>query len=213
MAEAAFSPGQTVPKGEFAKLLNVSPGRVSQMIAEGKISHDALDGHGRSAKIRVGVAMDQLRRRTDVGQRYGNGAATRLELPIKPPVPEGSASLDAPVSDDPIGDKMRLEKLREVEFRNREAQRRELASQGVYVVADDVAAGLAKMAGSMVTVFEAALTDFAKAIAAKFELPERDVVHLLRSEFVAVRERASAAALKAAEQIPASKIDRRDNQA
>jgi hypothetical protein len=209
MLEAAPATAATLPKGEFAKLLKVSAGRVSQMITEGKISPDALEGEGRTAKIKVALAMEQIRRRTDIGQRFGNGSGTNLENPTKPPAQNGAS----PPLGDPVEVKMRLEKLREVEFRNREAERKELASQGVYVVADEVAMGLGKMAVSMVAVFEGALSDFAQAIAARFELPQRDVLHLLRSEFVSVRERASTAAAKAAEKLPASKIDHRPDPA
>src|SRR5690606_9605999 len=67
-----------VSKGEFARMVQVSPGRVSQWIAEGKIGPDALQGEGRLAKIIVDRAMAQVRLRRDPGQAVGNGIATRL---------------------------------------------------------------------------------------------------------------------------------------
>ena len=62
---------KVVSKGEFAQICNVSPGRVTQWIHEGKIGSDALVGEGRSAKIIVGLAQRQVRARTDSGQAFG----------------------------------------------------------------------------------------------------------------------------------------------
>jgi hypothetical protein len=197
MAEAAL----TLPKGEFAKHLGVSPGRVSQMISEGKISPDAIDGEGRSARIKVAVAIAQIRERTDVGQRFGNGLATNLEnFEKSPTLIAGGATFQ--VGGDTIDAQIKREKLREVEFKNRDAARKELEGRGDYVRTYDVQAAVAGMAASMVTVFEGALSDFAKAISAKHELPNRDVLHLLRAEFVAVRARMSDAYERAAERLP-----------
>jgi hypothetical protein len=70
-----------VSKGQFAALRNVSRGRVSQWISEGKIKPDALVGEGRNAKIKVAVATRQLRDALDVGQLAGNGVGTRPDLP------------------------------------------------------------------------------------------------------------------------------------
>ena len=58
-----------VSKGEFARLINVTPGRVSQYIAEGKIFGPALGGEGHSAQIVVEVAREQLRKRLDHAHR------------------------------------------------------------------------------------------------------------------------------------------------
>lgn len=193
MAAAAV---ETMPKGAFARLINVSPGRVSQMIKEGKISPDALEGEGRSAEIKVELALRQIGQRTDVGQRFGNGLATRLDPREQPPALEGlpaGESIDA---------KIRREKLRDLEIRNRNAAARELEGRGEYVRAVDVQAAFAAMAGGMVTVFEGALSDFAQALSARFELPSRDVLHLLRAEFVAVRGRAAEAMSRGAERLP-----------
>ncbi|MVA55958.1 hypothetical protein [Agrobacterium vitis] len=68
----------SVTKGQFAELIGVSPGRVSQYLTEGKISPAALDGVGRNAKINVERAKADLRLTLDVSQRLGNGIDTRL---------------------------------------------------------------------------------------------------------------------------------------
>ncbi len=51
----------SVTKGKFAELIGVSPGRVSQYLAEGKITAASLHGHGRNARIIVERAKADLR--------------------------------------------------------------------------------------------------------------------------------------------------------
>lgn len=68
-----------VSKSEFAALINVSPGRVSQFIASGQISRAAIIGSGQRAKIDVERAKADLRLSLDVSQRLGNGIDTRLD--------------------------------------------------------------------------------------------------------------------------------------
>ena len=67
-------------KGEFAKLANVSAGRVSQWISAGKITQAEMVGEGRDAKINVEAAFAKLNLRLDFGQRNGNGLGTILKL-------------------------------------------------------------------------------------------------------------------------------------
>ena len=68
----------TMAKAEFADLIGVSPGRVSQYVAEGKISGEALVGSGRAQRVRPEIAVAQLRERLDPSQMAGNGKGTRL---------------------------------------------------------------------------------------------------------------------------------------
>ncbi len=75
---------EVVTKGEFARLRGVTPGRVSQWIADGKIGPEAMEGEGRFARIRVAVATAQLKARLDIGQRFGNGLSTDLTAPVPP---------------------------------------------------------------------------------------------------------------------------------
>ena len=118
--DAAIS-GEVVSKGQFAALRNVSPGRVSQWISEGKIKPDALVGEGRNAKINVAVATRQLRVALDVGQLTGNGVRTRrdLSLPVQP-MPAPPAREPAPSSPgDPIADAIKQERLDQLRRANR----------------------------------------------------------------------------------------------
>ncbi len=190
----ADDPG-VVSKGELARLLRVTPGRVSQWLAEGKIHGPAIVGLGRNARIDLEAAKSQLRLSLDVGQRFGNGAETDLRPGI------AAAPAPAPLAD-PVEDRLRREKLREIEFRNRAAAEQELARRGAYVRADQSKAAMGSALREMLTVFEGALTDLASAIAARFEIPQRDVLHLMKTEFRPVRQRAAEAAAVRSGELP-----------
>jgi DNA-binding transcriptional regulator YdaS (Cro superfamily) len=206
LTDAQGAGAETVSKGEFAALCGVSPGRVSQWISEGKMTEEALDGQGPRARVRVDIAQAQLRSRIDVGQRFGNGLKTRLRAPLARHPNEPAGATQAPMAPlvDTIEEQIKREKLREIEFKNREALKKELASRGEYVRTIDVRVGYDQVAMGMVNVFEGALTDFAQAVAARFEVPQRDVLHLLRGEFRKVRASAAQAARRAGSELPAA---------
>lgn len=211
-------------KGEAARELNVSPGRVSQYIAERKIYGPAIVGEGRSAKINVTLAREQLRSSLDIGQRLGNGIATDLsdrdvEVEYEDPSDEPGLSGEAAGQDaaprvreirrvvDPTEEAIKLARLRSIEFGNREKAEAELARRGTYLRTDEVAAAMSKIAGSMLNVFEGGLADLATAVSAQFKVPQRDALHLLRSEFVKLRAKAAEAARRAGNEMPALKAD------
>lgn len=70
--------GSLITKTEFARRRNVSQGRVTQWIAAGKISGDAIQGEGRHARIDELLACRQLSERLAPEQRRANGLATNL---------------------------------------------------------------------------------------------------------------------------------------
>jgi len=189
----------TVSKGEFARQIGVTPGRVSQYIKEGKILPSALVGVGVRAKIDPVLATQQLSGSLDISQRLGNGIETRLDLsgsvsPATSHLPNRAPQL--PTGDPSFEDRIKAEKLAEMEMRNRRARQEELERTGLYTRTSDVRIALDKVASGMLNVFEGALSDLALAIAARFEVPQRDVLHLLRSEFRAVRQKAADAAVR-----------------
>jgi hypothetical protein len=186
---------ETVSKGEFAGIIGVSAGRISQMIAEGKIGPDALEGVGRNAKVRVELARQQIAERTDLGQRFGNGLLTRLETPPAPDKPSAPA--------DPVAEQIKRERLLQIQHANRKAAEEALERAGQYVRADQVGAAMGKLGAALINVFEGGLGDLAQSIAAKFALPPRDVLHLLRSEFRSIREKGADAVRRQAASAPA----------
>ncbi|MBS0363687.1 MAG: hypothetical protein JSR98_20115 [Proteobacteria bacterium] len=190
MSEAP--PAETlVTKGEFARRINVSAGRVSQMISEGKIGADAIEGEGRGARIRLELACQQIGQRTDMGQRLGNGAATQLfaEMPApRPPTPA-----------DPYQSEYQRQRLQSLVYDNERKAEERLAERGRYVRTDHAKAAMVRVAGAMMTVIEGGIADIAQAMAAKHGLAARDVQHTLAAEFRVVREKAAEAFRKEAQ--------------
>jgi hypothetical protein len=189
---------QIVSKGDFAKLCNVSPGRVTQWITEGKITGEAIVGEGRSAKINAGIAQRQVGLRRDIGQSTGNGLATRL-------TPRAAKREDASKPDltDEITEEIRRQKLESIRRVNRREAEEELARQGRYIEAAGARREMARIAEELVRVFEGALPEFATAIAGEFKIEQRDVLHLLRDQFRKVRTKAAGKARQAAAEKPA----------
>lgn len=198
-----------VSKGEFASLIGVSPGRVSQYLAEGKISAAALLGSGRSAKIIVEQAKADLRLTLDVSQRLGNGIETRLDASsgamsgidlagatqggYVPPRIEPPSGIDHEI---------KQAKLQQLQRANRNAAIADAQASGQLMETEAARAAMARVASSMMLVFEGGLTDFATAIAAEFKIPQRDVLHLLRQEFRRVRSSAARQAQAEAGALP-----------
>ncbi|MBG6211531.1 hypothetical protein IWQ49_006219 [Labrenzia sp. EL_126] len=202
-----------VTKGEFAKFINVSRSRVSQYIAEGKIYGDALVGTGRGAKINRPIAQEQLRRVLHIGQMIGNGLETNLTglgQPAEPTFDQVPPQGEEPKPELPdprvpsIEDKLKQERLFQEQIRSRKAAEDEEKRKGRFTPTEEVRASNTRIAVQMIQTFEGSLPTMAAKIASKFELPVRDVLHELRSEFTEMRGRAAEASRAKAEALPAA---------
>lgn len=217
---------ETLTKGQFATLTGVTPGRVSQWIAEGKLTGSALVGEGRSARINVAVASDQLRLKLDTNQRFGlNGLGTALPSP--PPgspvnsFPSSSLACEdrsqtpsaAAIPEDPVEARIKAEKLRQSELVTARLEREDREARGLYLRADDARAEMAGLAGTLFAIFEGAITDFANALAGKFELSMRDVQYALQQEFREVRVRATEKLQQELVEVPENVLDSTTNEA
>lgn len=172
---------QVLSKSEFAAHIGVSAGRISQMIASGMIGADALEGEGRSARVVVARAVEQIRRKRDIGQALGNGLGTRLETPTDAsPTDVGTPSLSALDRAPSVDDEIKQERLQAERRRNRVAAAEEALRNGQLVEAAKVRAEMARLAAAVDEENAGMLPDFASAIAAQFQIPQRDVLHLLR---------------------------------
>ncbi len=181
-----------VSKSEFAAIIGVSPGRVTQYLTEGKISADALVGSGQRAKIDVERAKRDLRLTLDVSQRLGNGIDTRLdpgESASGQQRPPSAAFVEPPVTGPDY--EIKLQKLEQIRRINRNAAVAEAKDRGQLIETDAARSEMSRIASAMLDVFEGGLTDMAMAVAAEFKLPQRDVKHLMRREFRKVRETAA----------------------
>lgn len=202
-----------VSKGEFAALIGVSPGRISQYLAEGKISPAALQGVGRSAKIIVEQAKADLRLTLDVSQRLGNGIETRLDAAAAAITAgeiasaTGSAyqaqSPPPPIALTGIDHEIKQQKLEQIRRANRNAAINDARERGQLIETEASRAEMTRVAAALMDVFDGGLNDMASAIAAAFQLPQRDVKHLMRREFRKLREKAAEQMRKKAIALPA----------
>jgi len=164
-----------VSKLEFSRIVGVSPARVSQYLAEGRISGAAVIGVGRHAKIDVALAQEQLRDCLDSDQRIANGRA-RLA-----------------VARSPIEEDIKAERLRQLQHLNAKAAEEADARRGRYILAEDAKQELGRVAGRLVAAFEGALPELAAAIAASSAMSQRDALHALRRAWRAEPETLEAA--------------------
>lgn len=181
MSEAAPA-DDIVRKGEFAAICNVTPGRVSQWIKEGKIHGGALVGRGRDQRVRVSLAQAQLRQVLDISQRFGNGLTTRLDPPARPAEPAARPAVDSSIEG-----RIKAEKLRQAELLTRRQLEEERARRGMYVLASDARAETARAAGTVLRFLEGGLNGLAQDLAAQFGVPQRETLHALRKGFRGIR--------------------------
>ena len=203
-----------ISKSEFARRRNVSAPRVSQYIEEGKIDGAALVGQGRDQKIVESIACEQLRERLNASQRLGmNGLGTKLDAPApqqtEPPTPTAASAppaqvLPFPPRGDAVSDQIARERLEQLQRVNRRQAIEEAAEAGRLTDAALATQMTGRAASQMVNVFEGSLPELATAIASKFGLPQRDVMHLLRAEFRKVRASAAALMRRQAEALPST---------
>lgn len=203
---------QLVSKSEFAALINVSAGRVSQFIAAGQISPSAIVGSGQRAKINVQQAKADLRLTLDVAQRLGNGSETKLDTD-EISVPSAALASAVIATQSGVDYEIKQQKLEQLRRANRNAAIADAASDGFFTETAAARAELSKAAAAMMMSFEAALNEFATALSAEYKMPARDVLHLLRREFRRIREKEAKKNADAASRLPqtlASKISAED---
>lgn len=207
---------EIVSKAEFARLSNVSRGRVSQWLSEKKVFGDAIVGTGRRAQIHVARARAQLRQYLDIGQRMGNGLSTQLNGPkpsSAPPAPASSADqmLTAQVLPfqrpadpprDPIEEQIKRERLETARRTNRRMAEEEAARNGRYVLAESAAREIGKAVTLVLSSVDGWIAEAASKISAKFGIPQRDALHLLRGDFQSFRAKFSGSVRQQAEALP-----------
>jgi hypothetical protein len=194
-----------VTKSAFALLVGVSAGRVSQFLSEKKIFSDAIVGEGRHARIRVSVALEQLKRSLDLSQRLGANGRARLDDPLS--IGRGNAG-DVSAVPDTVENSIKAQRLEQLELANERAREDKAARAGVYLKADEARQEMGRIAARLMTLFDGALGEFATAIAAHSNLSARDALHLLRTTFRTIRDRSSQTEIQAAAELLALVEDR-----
>lgn len=190
-----------VRKSEFANLCNVSNARVSQWLSEGKIDGEAIVGTGQRAMLDVEKAQEQLKLRLATDERYGlNGLGTKLDTPINNGArgaQENGAARSARVIPEgetvvTTDEQMKEVKLKQQQLLLAKMAYADLALKGVYASTREAAGGFSKVATEMMSIVEGWFPDLASAHAAKFQISQRESLHLTREEFRKVRDQMAA---------------------
>jgi hypothetical protein len=220
-----------VRKSAFAVMRNVSNARVSQWLAEGKIDGEAIVGTGQRAMLDADLALAQLNLRLDTDQRYGvNGLSTNLDEPASREMTGFFSSLSeeqkeaamayrgeeghgdprllspraipAAEPDSTVEARLKAEKLKQAGFLTNKLELEDAARQGKYMETVEAAASMRRVADEMLKIFEGSFPEFSSAIAAKFQVPSREVTHLLHEEFRRIREQLAAVYTALAKKMP-----------
>ena len=201
-------------QADFARHMGVSRAAVSQWKSRDILRDDAFTQPGKKGKVVVSVAVEQVRRNRDIGQALGNGIETRTSTDAEPTAdpadqPAEEVQPDLPMADaapvqaqptavppakpkaDTVEDQLKRAKLEQQLRTNRIQASEEALRQGMLVAADDAREQMTRVASMMLQIFEGSLPDLGAAISAQFDIPQRDVLHLLRSEFKKVRATAA----------------------
>ncbi len=198
-------------QADFARHMGVSRAAVSQWKSRDILRDDAFTQPGKKGKVVVSVAVEQVRRNRDIGQSLGNGIETRTSTDAEPSAdqPAEEVQPDLPMDDeapvqaqptavppakpkvDTVEDQIKRAKLEQQLRTNRIQASEEALRQGMLVAADDAREQMTRVASMMLQIFEGSLPDLGAAISAQFDIPQRDVLHLLRSEFKKVRATAA----------------------
>lgn len=174
---------RVVTKSAFAAIAGVSGARVSQYLSDGKISGEAIVGVGLRSKIRVDVALAQLRQQLDPVRSLGaDGVAAHVDAAHADTV--GASTVEAGI---------KAERLRQLELSNQRAEAEAAVRAGRYVLASDAKQEMGRAASRLLAVFKSALGEFAGAMLADPPKTQRDALRTLRTTWRAVRVRAAKA--------------------
>ncbi len=139
-------------------------------------------------------------------EREGPGATPDRDGPVE------STEMAGPTrsSVETIEDKLKATRLERERLALRRQQEDDALRRGLLMAADDVRDQMSTIAGRMMRVFEGTLPDFASAMAEHFGVPQRDVLHLLKTQFAKVRATAASrerVAVDEARRLSAAEID------
>ena len=198
---------EIMTKGAFAAHIGVSAGRISQYIAEGKIYGEALEGDGRSAKIRPAIARQQLQKTLEPSQRFGVNGVAVLKSAAQPALQlaqSDGASAPPPrlTFTDDVADQLAAERLRQQQITTARLEREEALEVGRYMRTDDARRQTVRAVSEAFKVMEQGIPEMAKAIAAQFGVPMHDATHALLKAFREVRAKKAAAFRSSADELP-----------
>ena len=156
---------------DLAKTLQVSTGRVSQYVSEGKLD-GCFTGSGRQRRFDLAKAADALGRKLDQGQMLGNGSKTKAAIKTvrggddtgADHAPTPKQRTDGPLRpNDP--DLYELARTQKVTEEARRARRQNELDEGSFVLASEAARQTARIVAQEIAGFETMLREAARKIA------------------------------------------------
>lgn len=189
---------QTVNATELAAVLNLSKGRISQLVADGRLD-GCYTGDGRSRRFDPALAAQKLKGTLDQGQMLGNGATTSKaiagvlageagEAPAAR-VPASKPS-DGQLSDDDT-DGYRMARQAKLAEEVRRIRRQNELDEGTMVLVSEVERQVGKVLRQEIAQVEEALRTGARAVADKLGVDFRAVRQILLEVWRAQRQERS----------------------
>jgi DNA-binding transcriptional regulator YdaS (Cro superfamily) len=192
-----------VTKSAFASLCGVSCARVSQWLSDGKLTSEAVVGHGHRARIRVDVARAQLKQRLNITQRLATGRAKLDGSTRATGAGDSPATPGGVVEAQPVEEDIKAERLTQLRHFNKRAPEEAALRAGTYVKAADVQQQFGAVASRLMSAFEASFMPIANAIVASKAATTQDVLRTMRSTWREVRAQAAKAQGEEAITLPA----------
>lgn len=189
---------------ELAATLGLSKGRISQLVAAGKLD-GCYRGDGRARRFDLEKAAAALGHRLDPGQMMGNGAATKRRVkeiasgapekaPAKPKARKKSPAADTPTDerDGPLPetdpDRYKLARIDKAEQEARKLRRQNAEAAGQYVLASEVHPQTRRVIAREIAGFESVLREAARQIADELGVDMKSVRQILIGRWRAHRE-------------------------
>lgn len=155
---------------QLAARMELSKGRISQLVADGTFSEASgcFTGHGRARRFNFEICASAYRG-LDPGQRLGNGAKTQAAIRDAVPIASADTLTARPPAQKtpPNGDDALYQASRAIKAAEdaRRARRDNEADEGNYVLASEVEKQVKKLIGQEIAEFEGLLKDVARRFA------------------------------------------------
>lgn len=166
---------------ELAAKLNLTPGRISQLVGGGKLD-GCFSGEGARRRFDLDKCVAALGRNLSPGQMLGNGAGTRrvIRALAQPDLTQDSEPQDLPrpkgdvlSPNDP--DRYEMARTAKAEEDLRSMRLRNGREEGMYVLASEVERQVTRLLGQEMRETETFLRDAARAVADKMGVDFRTV--------------------------------------
>lgn len=185
---------QTLNATELAARLNLSKGRISQLVSEGRLE-GCFSGDGRSRRYDPEMVAQKLRGSLDQGQALGNGAKTRAAISdmLATPSADGPAPKAASKSSDGAlpeddSDGYRLARQAKLSEEVRRIRRQNELDEGTMVLVSEVDRQVARVLRQEIAQVEEALRTGARAVADRLGVDFRAVRQILLEVWRAQRQ-------------------------